>query len=218
MARGETALEVRSIPKIWPGATVAILGSGPSIKDVNLDTLFNNRSIKTIGVNHAFRLGPVDILWFGDHGWYQANQADIDAFAGLKLTCDTSLPEMPWPHHIKRVRRCDHASDLYGIEAARTDYVRWNNNSGGSAINVAYHLGAAKVLLLGFDMRRVKSRLHYHDHYPERDTKHDPFVKHLPCFTQIAADAEALGLEIVNCTPGSAITQFPTMRLEEALK
>lgn len=219
--KGNLALETRSIPKIWPGSTIAIIGGGPSIKEIDTELLFSGKC-RTIGVNHGFRIGPVDVLWFGDHSWYEINQASVNNFAGLKLTCDTRLPEMPWPHHIKRIRRCQIGSKperegLHGIESQRPDYVRWNNNSGGSAINVAYHLGASRILLLGFDMRRVGAEAHFHDFYPKRKESNDPYKRHLDCFPQIAIDAHDLGLEIINCTPDSAITQFPFMTLNEAL-
>ena len=36
-------------------------------------------------------------------------------------------------------------------------------------------------------------------------------------FEFIAKDAKALGLDIINCTPGSALTLFPTQPITEAL-
>ena len=216
MARQETALEIRSIPRIWPDSTIIVIGGGPSVAKVDMDLLFNPK-FRTIGVNHSFLLGPVDLLWFGDFSWYQANQEAVHDFAGLKCTCATQLPEKPWPD-IKRVRRCavakgESREGLFGIEASAPDRVRWNHNSGASAINVAYHLGASRVVLVGFDMRRIKGKSHYHDHYPEHDNVKDRYEKHLRCFDQIAADAKVLGLEILNCTPGSVIKQFPFVKL-----
>ena len=210
MAKSETALEIRSIPRIWPDSTVIIIGGGLSVAKVDMDVLFNPK-FRTIGVNHAFSLGPVDLLWFGDFQWYQDNQVAVHEFAGLKCTCAAQLPEKPWPD-IKRVRR---SRKLMGVESTRADAVSWNNNSGGSAINVAYHLGAKRVLLVGFDMRRVSGASHFHGHYPKRNRDRDPYPRHLDCFGAIAEDAEKLGLEIVNCTPGSKIKQFPFARLED---
>ena len=204
MTKNESALEIRSIPSIWPGSTIAILGGGSSINEMNLTPVWKFR---TIGVNHSFRLGPVDMLWFGDYDIFVDNENDIANFAGLKCTCNTRMPEMPWPG-IKRVRRSD---NNFGIESERTDMVRWNNNSGASAINVAYHLGAERVLLIGFDMRTVNGKSHFHNRYPS--TTRDPYARHLQCFPQIARDAEALGLEIINCTIGSAIKEFPIVNI-----
>lgn len=203
-----TALEIRSLPLIWPGSTIAIIGGGPSVAQVNLDVLFKFR---TIGVNHAFRLGPVDLCWFGDFGWYETNKNDLAKFAGLKATCCTQLPEENWPG-IKRLRR---SRKQFGIESERSDAVAWNHNSGASAINAAYHLGAKRVLLVGFDMKRVAGRTHYHNFYGPTPKEKKTYDRHLKGFDQIAIDAMLLGLEIINCTPGSAITQFPFMPLEK---
>lgn len=202
------ALKVRSIPKIWPDSTIIIIGGGASIKAVDFDLVWKHR---TIGVNHAISLGPIDMLWFGDYPWYLTNKKEVDHYAGLKCTCVTQLPEIEWPG-IKRLRR---SSKILGIESSRADAVCWNNNSGGSAINVAYHLGAKRIALVGFDMQRVDGASHFHNHYPKRNKARDPYVRHLACFGPIAADADRLGLEIVNCTPKSKITDFPFVNLED---
>lgn len=204
---GKSALEIRSIPKIWPDSTIIIIGGGPSVKKIDIDLLWKHR---TIGVNHAISLGPVDMLWFGDFNFYKSNELKINAFAGLKCTCACEIPELDWPA-MKRVRR---AEKIWGIESERADAVAWNNNSGGSAINIAYHLGAKRIALVGFDMRRIGSATHFHDFYGKRSKEKDPYIRHMKCFDSIAEDANKLGLEIVNCTPGSKITQFQFVKLE----
>ncbi len=201
-------MEIRSIPKIWPDSTIIVIGGGPSVKKIDTDLLWKHR---TIGVNHAISLGPVDMLWFGDFNFYKSNELKIDAFAGLKCTCACEIPELDWPH-IKRVRR---SKKVWGIESERADAIAWNGNSGGSAINIAYHLGAKRVALVGFDMRRIGTSTHFHDFYGKRQKGKDPYIRHMKCFNSITEDAKILGLEIVNCTPGSKITQFPFVKLED---
>lgn len=93
--------------------------------------------------------------------------------------------------------------------------VCWNGNSGGSAINIAYHLGAKKIVLVGFDMRRVNGEKNFHNDHKEQ--QHNPFRRHLKGFPIIAKDAKRLGLEIINATPGSAIDSFPITTLENVL-
>lgn len=208
--KGSTALEIRSLPRIWPDSTVVILGSGPSVKDADLSLIWSHR---VIAINHSFRLGPADMLWFGDLPWYQANERDINSFGGLKCTCCSALPEVPWPG-IKRVRR---SVKQWGIETERADAVAWNRNSGTSAINVAWHMGAKRVVLVGFDMKARRGKTHFHSYYG-KDRKVKSYDKHLKAFPHVAEDAKRIGLEIVNCCADSAIEQFPVMTLEEALK
>jgi len=64
-------------------------------------------------------------------------------------------------------------------------------------------------------MKRVSGRTHYHDFYGKVPKDKKPYDRHLRGFNQIAIDAGMLGLEIINCTPGSAIEQFPFVPLEK---
>lgn len=70
--------------------------------------------------------------------------------------------------------------------------------------------------MLGFDMRRVDDKANWHDDHPVRQK--DPYHRFVRLFPHIAKDAEGLGLEIINATPGSAIDQFPIMSLDEYLR
>lgn len=103
----------------------------------------------------------------------------------------------------------------YGI-TSKKDFVSWNGSSGACAINLAYHMGAKTIVLLGFDMRRVDGEKNWHSDHKEH-LKADPFSRHLKAFPVIKKDALLLGLTILNATPESAIKQFPFVSLEEVL-
>lgn len=93
-----------------------------------------------------------------------------------------------------------------GIEATRP-----GTNSGLLGCHVAQRLGAKRILLCGFDMRG--------DHFfgihqsPLKNTKPERFEG----FKAQFAKFDAHGLEIINCTPGSALKRFPAARLEDVL-
>ena len=102
--------------------------------------------------------------------------------------------------------------------------VGWNGNTGGAAINLAVHMGAKRILLLGFDMNLDGTQMqHWHDLYgkgpvaDERRKRKLPFARHITCFAFIAADAKKLGVEIINLSPNSAIDNFPKMSVKEFL-
>jgi hypothetical protein len=201
------ARDTWEVPELWPGATVFILGGGPSLADVDLAPLHSKR---VIGVNQAYKLGPwVDVCYFGDCGWYGQNLPAIRGYAGLKITSCSRCPEAGW-RHVHRVRR----TKPYGIETKR-DAVAWNNNSGASAINVAVHLGAKRIVLLGFDMQMKGDRKNWHQDYRGEQKNPALFEKHLRGFPHIARDAAALGVEILNATPESAVTQFPFVDIKD---
>ena len=208
------------MPRIWPEMTVFILGGGPSLNDADF-SLIQHRRI--IGVNNSYgdpvhnKKGKligykprpwVDICWFGDGRWYSWHIKDLREFSGLIAHCVPRLKNAVGLHSYTRGKPA-------GIET-RQGFVAWNRNSGASAINLAYHLGASRVILLGFDMRRIDDRANWHDDHPS--PQKNPYHRFLRLFPKIAKDAGDLGLEIINCTPDSAIDQFPIMTLEAYLK
>jgi len=150
----------------------------------------------------------VDACWFGDSKWFEQHiHLGLREYPGIIAHCVPKFLDKTAMVGYKRGKPA-------GIEA-RPTYVAWNGCSGSSAINFAYHLGARRVVLLGFDMRRVDGKTNWHNDHPSPDK--NPYARFLQHYPRIAKDAEGLGLEIVNCTPGSAIDQFPIMTLEEYL-
>jgi len=109
-----------------------------------------------------------------------------------------------------------------GIETRR-GFVSWNGNSGISALSLAYHLGARKVVLLGFDMHTEDDgKSNYHDQHIKMDlhkayNKKEVYTRYLKKLPEVKTDAKRIGMTIINATPGSSIEEFPIMTLEEAL-
>lgn len=196
------------IPPIWEGNTAYIIGGGPSINDMDLNPL---RDKRTIGVNVAFRYFPwVDIIYFGDCSLYAEIKDDLRKYCGLKLSSCGRVPEKGWPG-VKRLLRGKPA----GIDSSFRNKISWNGNSGASAINIAYWLGAKRIVLVGFDMSRTKEAKNFHQDYPRESPTFAPFKRYLKKFPTIAADAKALGVEILNASPVSTIEEFPKVNLED---
>jgi len=204
------ALAAWAIPKIWEGGTAFILGGGPSL----LSDLSCIHKERVVGVNQAFRLGSwVDVCYFGDCHFYSENLEDLRQFGGL-IVSSCQRDGRGWGF-VRRVRRSK--DKPFGIESKRSDSIAWNNNSGASAVNIAYWLGAKRIVLVGFDMHPEKGRHNWHDLYPKRQRGFNPYPRHMICWPIIAKDAKQLGIEILNATPGSAIQDFPYIELNEAI-
>jgi len=209
-----------TIPKIWPNSTIFIIGGGPSLLQQDL-TLIHNRRV--IGVNQAYKLGSwVDICWFGDKSWYKDRAGkEIKYYKGLIVTCSTPEDRI----HKNRINYVGRSRErIDGIESKSRNHVRWNHNSGASAINLAYWLGASTIVLLGFDMQIPNDRKDYQDHwhndYGVKISKttgklYDPYRRFMECWPRIAKDAKRLRLRIINTTPAGALNLFERMTLEE---
>src|ERR1043166_8946509 len=131
--------------KPWAGETVAILGTGPSLTQADVDAC---RGVcKVIAIKDAMYLAPwADALYFCGAGvgdWWIQNQQAVKSFAGLRFTLDARA---------KDVATVLRNTGEFGLEEDPTG-LRTGRNSGYQAINLAYHLGATRILLLGFDMQ-----------------------------------------------------------------
>ena len=180
-----------------------------------------------IGVNAAFLLGIwVDMMFFGDSGFYRTNRKEIILnFNKLHISCSPRLKDDYKSERLKYIPRNN--KKLYGI-TTKKDMVSWNKSTGACAINLAYHLGAKRIILLGFDMDLYENNRHWHKLYsykhPSRKPKQGvrgtlktPFHRHLEAFPHIRKDADKLGIEILNVSPLSKIEAFKKVELKDVL-
>jgi hypothetical protein len=233
------------VPKIWEGGECWIIGGGPSMprqfgvpEDVISKVLSQElgpdayspylspiHEKHVIAINAAFLIGNwMDIVFFGDGNYYRYNRNALLAYPNVKVTCNPKLSDYVRTDRIKYVARDQ--KHPFGI-SKRPNHVSWNQNSGAAAISLAYHLGAVRVVLLGFDMMRMEGNRHWHNLYKDKPrTKRrgqkgrvplPSFHRHLSGFEQIAKDANKLGLEILNVSPDSAITELRKVELKEVL-
>lgn len=212
------------VPKIWDG-TCFVLGGGPSLNDINLDLIKDRR---VIGVNNAYgdcirnasgetiRYEPrdwVDVCFFGDARWHGWHKKWLKTFPGLIVTLHDHMHGTAGVLGTEKARK--HRNEVpYGI-SDNPRYVSWNKSSGAAAINLAYLLGCKKIVLLGYDMRRVDDQPNWHTDHPSPNK--NPYERFLKPFPYIAKDAKKLGIEIINATPESALKEFPITSLEDFL-
>ena len=227
------------VPKMWEGEDVWIIGGGYSIiKQFEIpDKVFKSvwdgsspasayspymeflHDKHVIGTNVAYRIGDwVDMVLYGDKSFYNRYFESLAQFPRLKITCFPHNVKQEWLKYIPMDK--DHPRGISRNPAK----ISWNKNIGGAAINLAYHTGATRIFLLGFDMNLGgSSRQHWHNVYnrgpivePDR-IKKLPFNRHLRSFPNISHDASILGLEIINVNPDSAIKHFPKCSLNQLI-
>ncbi len=201
-----------SVPRMWDGETVVCLGGGPSLAQHDVDACRGRA--RAIAINDAYLKAPwADVLYFCDRRWFEwhRNGPHFQAFEGVTVTLDAEVaghhPEIKWLRDSGRL----------GLETDPTG-LRTGRNGGYQAINLAVHLGAARIVLLGYDMKpAADGRTHWHGGHPV-PVKETVFARvMLPCFPSLVAPLRDLGVEVLNATPVSALSVFPMMSLAEAL-
>ncbi len=214
--RPEVRDEFDSLPRPYEGQTVFVVGGGPSINHTPLQ-LIKHRAV--VGCNDAFRLGEwVDWLVFADRRWWMWNSDEVAQWKNRERVVslvpqllDERIEKWPW---LKILRRDE---GRFGLSVEQ-DTCCWNRGCGGAAINVAYLLGAAQIVLLGFDMRMVQESHNWHGHHQKQERPQIYQNSMIPFLKPMSDAMKVTGLQIVNATPRSAMDLFPVMTLEEVLE
>lgn len=87
-------------------------------------------------------------------------------------------------------------------------------NGGYQVVNIATLAGAAKVLLLGYDMRFPGGKSHWHKGHPVKIPE-DRYLQYASSFKTMLPQLKKMGVSVINCTPGSALKAFPFSTIEE---
>lgn len=212
-ATQRTAYDVDPVARLWPESTVVCLGSGPSLTQADVDACRGRARV--IAIKDTYRLAPwADALYCGDEVWWQHYGPDL-AFTG-------ACYGLVSPHETKWVQLLDrlgvHRFLLGSGSGLSTDPRRLalGGHSGYQAINLAMHLGARTVVLLGYDMKAAAGRLHFFGDRAYASTKHPPY-EWLANFDSMVEPLRQRGVRVVNATRDTALTVFPQLPLDEAL-
>lgn len=197
----------------WTGETAIVVASGPSAADVPLEIA--KGKARFLAVKDGWRLCPwADVLYACDHHWWEAHRGVVQ-FEGQRIAYDRRTVEKWNGISFLQVEIKRHIQSLRFDEKGR---VGWGWNSGFHAINLAAQFGIAKMILVGFDMRVDRGRHFFGDHPYTSNNPSEKNVarwaKHLDSQAPVLAER---GIEVVNCSPVSAVTAFPKMTLEQAL-
>jgi hypothetical protein len=205
-----------TVPDAWPGQTVVILGGGPSLSQAQVDRVAAAQvrgACKVIAINNAYQIAPwAELLYFCDEKWWtwHKDRAGYRSFTGRKVTLENP--------RLCQTEPAVHALRNYGWGPGLCeirDGVYTGRNGGYQAINLAVHLGARRIVLLGFDMRAVRGRTQWHDEHPVKDPVDVYQVQMMPCFETLPPALERRGVEVLNASPGSALEVFPKVDLSQ---
>lgn len=214
-----------SVPRgLWKGRTVLILASGPSLTQA-LPTarraVADGRAV-AVAVNSTGvpvprsdgTLQPAAAPWaamlYGaDAGWWRHHAQHALKFPGLKVTIGDSC-------EFKAVLALRNT----GVDGFDPDpsCLRTGGSSAHQAAHLAAHAGAARILLCGVDCHTRNGSHHHGDH---------PIGLRNPCAASLGTwidrweilgrELAKRGIEVINCSAGSAVRCFPQRSIEEVL-
>ena len=193
-------------------STIVAVGTGPSLTLEQIDTA-RRKDFTLYGVNRTFADIPDLAVLHGCNTEFWDHYAEQvkDHPAQKWTTRPEAAAKYPWLNYIAEVDKSGLSTD--------PKVLHHGHSSGYQLVGLAYHHGATRIVLIGYDMRfpagydgkaRVTGgKRHYFDEYPAplqhwpsvqvRNGVHDGLVEYYRSIKDQGL------VEIVNATPGSAL-------------
>lgn len=194
------------VRRVWEGATVVCIGGGPSVTPEAV-ALAKGRA-RTIAINNSYLLAPwADLCYFADTRWWNwhKDRPEFKNFAGEKVTIEPTGLSVADPE-VSMLHNDNLRGETKGL-SEKPNALRTGSNGGYQAINLAVLAGAKRILLLGYDMKFDGKRSHWHAGHPEQ-TPEAAYRQYAQTFASMNPQLSRLGVDVVNCTPGSMIKAF----------
>lgn len=207
-----------SVPREWDQATAYVVAGGPSVTWQNTELL---RGRNVIAVNSSYLRVPfAAFLFFGDKRWWdehskpkkpgQPDKLTASGFKGrIVTTCKSTRPE---PRRLY-VAKVAHTRGLSNDPSA----VAFGRTSTHGAINLAFLLGAKRIVLLGVDMcPALDGRSHHHPEHPW-PVRPGCWDEQMETMKHLVKPLRERGVEVINTSSVSKVPWWPKRRLEDCL-
>jgi hypothetical protein len=190
---------------IWKGETCYVIGGGPSV--LNQPTHLLRDSSRIIVINSSYMAFPhAAFIVFADMRWWCHHIKHLKDFKGKIVSCSASASG---PNLVIMTRK----TTLGLADDPGTLMVK--NTTLTAAINLAVHLGVAKIVLLGIDQNHAADgKTHHHAPHPWPNMANS-FKRQQSDLPRVAEDLKTKGIECVNASPGSALALWPIVNLQD---
>lgn len=145
------------------------------------------------------------------------HRAGVQEFEGLRISQDPTAAQRYGLNRVFLRKGCGQIlMDYAGHIGAGSN--SGGGNSGFQALNLALQFGAARVILVGFDMN-LAGGVHWHGRHEARlnNPTDQALARWAEALDGQAAAIAALGVEVVNASPSSSLGAYPKRSLAEAL-
>lgn len=230
------------VEPIFENQTAVIIATGPSLSSEQLELIQKlhtaaDSKLKVFTINNTYQVYPnTDVHLSCDGPWWRWYWNDPNL---RDLAHKTNCQMWTWyPEFAKEFG----INYIFGEEKLRglsldPRIVHINHGSGPMIMNLAIHYGVSKIVLVGHDMKFAKDYnpskqlpgsipRHYFGEYPKK-LQHWPSVKVrqgildglIEAYSDIKDDMDnrLSSVDVVNCTPDSALTMFRQSELRKEI-
>lgn len=171
--------------------TNVVIASGQSVTQAMADRV---RHLPTVAAGDGYQLAPwARAIVACDRGWWMEKSKHLDSYAGERWSPDPHPGPFDCIHPLRNINT--------------------NTNSGLLGLDYWVRRGAKRILLLGIDMQGTHF---FGRHEKLQNTPPGQFAIFIWQFDRYAGQM-AKDVEVINCSPISALTCFPKMSLDDAL-
>ena len=214
-AGGKPVPKGDTIPCIYPGEAAVLIATGPGLTEEVVETIrpFHEAGkVKVFGCNDAYKLVPfLDVHYACDGGWWNIH----------KEACFKALPDNchVWTQDV-RTKGNTHinlinGSHKTGLCLDNPAHIHFGSNSGYQQLNIAYHYGIRKFLLVGYNMQIVDQKSHFFGDHPMPLAQTSPYKRFVEQYGTIQDEVKEM---VINCTENSALQCFKKGNLKEELE
>jgi len=196
----------------WTGETVVCVGTGPSVWKVDLAP--SRGRTRVFVIKGEYRHCPwADALYGLDTGWWVSARGAKD-FKGLKFSPSPTAGRLFGD--VRQVRLKPRAEILTGETGVIGCGLKTGGgHSGFHVMNLGVQFGARRLLLVGYDMTGNGRRNAWEEGVGKFNA--DRVRQWREALEDCAPQFARLGVEVINCSPGSALQVYPQSTLEQAL-
>ena len=187
-----------------------IVGTGPSLSKEQLERVSH---LKRFGANRSFEF-DLDVITGCNYQFWDYYWSQVKEYKCIKWTTQPGSAEKYGINYIDGLWEPGLSIDK--------NYIHYHHGSGPQMVNIALHYGCEVMLLIGWDMRYPPGQERHYFGEDALTKGHHPRTGPQGQWNGLIEEMETInpddyGIEIVNCTPDSAMTCFPAMDLSEAL-
>lgn len=181
-----------------------IVATGPSLNKNDYKKL-SEQVDRVLLIGKAWKMDEnADFLYHCDAKWWYYYNG-VPQFKGQKY----SLEPTKFTENFERGK----INGFY----THDNIIGTGSNSGYQAINVAYHLGAKEIYLLGYDMKKSAEGVHdfdggYPPNFIRNDSPFDDFIKY---FNDLSIQLGKLSIPVYNYTRDTALDCFERRSLDD---
>jgi hypothetical protein len=206
------------------GGTIACIATGPSLTLQQVDVA-RAKGFVLFGCNNIWRDVPdLAVLWATNLQWWNHYWSpELAAYPAQKWTVNRTASERYGLNWIDE-------RNAHGL-SSDPSVIHHGHGGGYSMLNLAFLMGARRIILLGYDLKYApdydgrnrhtgSAPRHYFGEYPSA-LQHWPSARvqngvHVELLGLYESVAKQNAVEIVNCTgPNSALTCFPSRSIED---